>query len=338
MFGVTIGSFLNVVIWRLPRGKSLVTPAHSFCPNCEHALGAIDLIPLLSFLVQGCKCRYCAKPISWRYFSVELLTGLIFLAITYRFAQTPVNCIALLLFSAILIPVYFIDLDTFTIPSSLNLLVFFIPLVRDIIGIVQREPNHALLAGWCPRSLLGALVGVGIFGFIRLVGWIWKRQEAMGLGDVLLARGMGAFLIAFAPIGSTPLYHFLTWVLLCCFSGAVAGPLMILWRQRAAKRKKAPAEEPDEEIEQEYPEEDSNILAQLGAIGYCLILGDLIEYLSDLWKSLRGEPVAICEEKFAVAPSAIPFGPFMALGFLLTVFFGGWMASAYLNYAFTPIK
>ncbi len=359
-FGITIGSFLNVVIWRLPRGKSQVTPAHSFCPNCTHELRAIDLVPLLSFLIQGCKCRYCSKPISWRYFSVELLTGLTFLAITYHFWQTPVNCVALLLFSAILIPIFFIDLDTFTIPASLNLFVFFIPMVRDIIGITQHEPNHTLLAGWCPRSIFGAGAGIAIFGFIRVIGWIWKRQEAMGLGDVLLARGMGAFLIAFAPIGFSPLYHFLTWILLCCLSGAVVGPLMIFWRLRGQKRKKEPIEEPSEENEQEYPEENSNIGEQLSAIAYCLLLGDLVEYLVDitiaaLKNAERGAGFRLrehClklrerwgghadedEEEFVVAPTAIPFGPFMVIGFLLTVFFGEWMAHAYLSYAFPPIK
>lgn len=357
-FGITIGSFLNVVIWRLPRGKSLVYPSSSFCPNCEHSLRAIDLVPLLSFLIQGCKCRYCAKPISWRYFGVELLTGLTFLAITFQFWQNPTNCVTLLLFSAILIPIFFIDLDTFTIPTSLNLFVFFIPLVRDGIGILQHEPNHVLLAGWCPRSLLGAVVGIAIFGFIRVIGWVWKRQEAMGLGDVLLARGMGAFLIAFAPIGSPPLYHFMTWILLCCLSGAVVGPLMILWRQRGQKQKKAPIEEPEEENEQEYPESNSNFGEQIGAIIYCLLLGDLVEYLLDvtiaaLKNAKQGAGYVIrehCiklrehwgghvdedEEEFVVAPTAIPFGPFMVLGFLFTVFLGEWMAHAYLSYAFPP--
>jgi len=264
---------------------------------------------------------------------VELLTGLTFLVITYRFWQTPTNCIALLLFSAVMISIFFTDLDTFTIPDSLNLFGFFIPLVRDIIGIIQKEPNHVLLGGWLPRSILGAGVGMAIFGAIRLIGWLWKRQEAMGLGDVLLARGMGAFLIAFAPLGTTPLYHFLTWLLLCCLSGAIVGPIMILWRKKTMPE--APSEE---EEEQDYPESNSNIREQIGFIVYCFVLGDLWDYLKDVKVRWQGKSVIHPEELFQPAPTAVPFGPFMVIGFFLAVFFGEWIAHAYLSYAFPPIK
>src|SRR5437870_197689 len=120
LFGVNIGSFLNVVIWRLPLGGSLVEPKYSYCPHCKRRLTAIDLIPLLSFLFLGRRCRTCKAPISWRYFTVELLTGLLFFALALQFHQSAPDAVSLMLFAALLVPITFIDLDIFEIPSSLN--------------------------------------------------------------------------------------------------------------------------------------------------------------------------------------------------------------------------
>ena len=202
LFGVSIGSFLNVVIYRLPLGKSVAEPQWSFCPNCQHRLHGVDLFPLFSYLLLGRKCRYCHQPISPRYFGVELLTGLAFVALYLRLesAMLP-NIVALLCFTAVLIPIFFIDLATFTIPTSLNLFAFLIALVRDIWGIAQHEPGHELIGGWLPVSILGGLVGALIFGLVRIAGWLWKRVEAMGLGDVLLGRALGAMLVSVVPAG-----------------------------------------------------------------------------------------------------------------------------------------
>jgi leader peptidase (prepilin peptidase)/N-methyltransferase len=280
---------------------------------------------------------------------VELLTGLLFAAITWRFWQNAPTCIALLLFTAVMVAVYFIDLDTFTIPDSLNILAFLIPLARDGWAFVQKEAGYTLLYGWLPPSLLGAFVGVLALGFVRVAGWVWKRQEAMGLGDVLLARGMGAMLVFNVAAGANPLRHFLVWVLLACISGAIVGPLMIWWRVRNAP----PEPEGVEDEEEEPPlESDSTFGAQVMAIGYCLLLFDIWEYLYDALQRLKTSKnsptieksrqnseetpslAANIELEFTPAPTAIPFGPFLVLGFLATLFIGEWCVKAYLNYAF----
>ena len=80
VFGLAIGSFLNVVIYRLPRGLSVASPARSFCPSCKTTLSCADNIPILGWLFLNGKCRYCKEPIASRYAIVELLTGLLFLA------------------------------------------------------------------------------------------------------------------------------------------------------------------------------------------------------------------------------------------------------------------
>jgi leader peptidase (prepilin peptidase)/N-methyltransferase len=309
-------------------------PSSSYCPNCNRSLAAIDLVPLFSFLFLGRKCRQCKQPISWRYFNVELLTGLLFAGITARFWQSGADCVALLLFTAVLIPIYFIDLATFTIPESLNVLIFAIPLVRDVWGILQKEPSHAPVWGWLPYSLVGAFWGILIFGVIRLIGWLWKRQEAMGLGDVLLARGMGAMLICFIPSQGGLAGILTVWFLLAIGAGAIVGPLMLLLRGRAAaKNAENEVEEPESSKNvEEYPESDSNLGEQLLVIGYCFLLGDVWDYLMTIRKRWSEETAPV-QESFTLAPSAVPFGPFMVLGFLLAVFVGGVLISSYLGYA-----
>jgi leader peptidase (prepilin peptidase)/N-methyltransferase len=343
LFGITIGSFLNAVIYRLPNNLSLLEPKHSICPNCKRTLGPIDLIPLLSFLALGRRCRQCKAPISWRYFNVELLTGALFVALYHRFSQphdVP-NCIALLLFTAVLIPIFFIDLATFEIPTSLNILVFLIPLGRDLWGVATHEPGHGLLWGWLPPSIWGAAMGALIFGAVRVVGWIWKRQEAMGLGDVLLARGMGAMLISVVPPevaanGPGSLLRLLPiWVLFACLSGIIVGPILIALRTRQMAA--APADNPDQgtELEEDGPQGDGSTLwNELREIGWCLILADMWGYIDRNIKICRKKPVPNEEYgPFTPAPSAIPFGPFLVIGFLATVFWGDWLTASYLAYA-----
>jgi leader peptidase (prepilin peptidase)/N-methyltransferase len=334
LLGLCIGSFLNVVIYRLPIGGSLMEPRRSFCPNCKAELTGIDLIPLVSFLMLGRKCRRCKQPISWRYFGVELLTGLLFVTLTLHALPNAANCVALLLFASALVPIFFIDLATFTIPDSLNLFAFVVAVGRDVWGIAQHEPGHELLWGWLPRSILGAVVGVLIFGFVRVIGWVWKRQEAMGLGDVLLARAMGAMLISVTLPAFHPLRLFPAWVLFACFSGVLIGVPMLLVRRGMEPAEAELAVEEGEDLAP--PEEESSLGKQLYEVGWCLWLGDAIEYIYcklNPGKCQSPEEMQEDIEGFKPAPTAIPFGPFMVVGFLLTVFAGEPLTAWYLAYA-----
>jgi leader peptidase (prepilin peptidase) / N-methyltransferase len=358
IFGICVGSFLNVVIYRLPeavKGKdiNLNKPTWSFCPKCERRLTAVDLVPLFSFLLLGRRCRGCKKPISWRYFGVELLTGLLFAALYWRFQNQAVDAIAVILFAAVLIPIFFIDFETFTIPLSLTLLTTLIPVTRDVVGIVGHEPGFELLWGWMPRSVLGAMVGIFIWGLVRVIGWLWYGVEAMGLGDVLLARGMGAMLALLVPMGAFPLRWFPVWVLLSCLGGIAVGYPLIAQRKRLEAKKElkaafansAPAE-PEEEFKRE-----GTFGQQLYEIFWCVFLGDLPEYLSDrfgwfkrlneylhhLYFALGKQSEIVLEpeeDDWKPLPSAIPFGPFLVIGFIAAIFIGEWLTQAYLNYAF----
>ena len=117
--GLLVGSFLNVVIYRLPRGESVVHPG-SHCPHCQAAIRPWENVPVLSYLWLRGRCRQCSAPISARYPAIEFLTGCVFLALTLRFgvqAETPL----FLVFAALLITAAWIDLDYQIIPDGLSL-------------------------------------------------------------------------------------------------------------------------------------------------------------------------------------------------------------------------
>ena len=182
LLGLLIGSFLNVVIFRVPRGESIVTPG-SHCPACGHALRAWELLPVISFIIQKGQCRNCQARISWRYPLVELLTGILFFLTTMMNLSAQTGLVRLLLnlvFVALLLALSFIDLDTFRLPDVLTL-----PLLG--IGLLGACLLPGSPTGW--ESVLSALGAGGLFwGIARIY------PQGMGLGDVKLIAALGAFL------------------------------------------------------------------------------------------------------------------------------------------------
>lgn len=180
-FGAVIGSFLNVVIYRLPRKQSFVH-GRSHCPRCNAPIRWWQNIPVLSFIFLRGRCYDCRDRISIRYPVVELLTAVMFAGWIYRLGPT-VMAAGYIYLSAILICVLFIDWDFQIIPDVLTYPSLAIGLVWAFfapIGIVQ--------------SLLGAVIGGGGLLLIALVGdWVFKK-ESMGGGDIKLAAVLGAFL------------------------------------------------------------------------------------------------------------------------------------------------
>ena len=188
--GLCLGSFLNVCIWRIPRGESIAWPG-SHCPKCGHPIAWFDNIPLVSWVALGGKCRHCREPISARYFTVELLTGTLFTWIWLRHgatALTPLHC----LFTGALVFASFVDFDHLILPD------------RVTIGGMVAGPVLSVLwpelqgeAAW-PGALVSSLAGLGAgFGLLWLVGVAGKailKRDAMGFGDVKLLGAIGACL------------------------------------------------------------------------------------------------------------------------------------------------
>ena len=180
--GAVLGSFLNVCIYRLPKKESIISPP-SHCPHCGEPIRYYDNIPIASYLLLRGRCRYCKAHISFRYPVVEGLSGLLSLALFIKYGLT-LQSLLLLLFSAALIIITFIDLDYQIIPDTIS-----IPGIFFGIGASLFMPRMSWL-----ESLFGILIGGG---FLLLVaeGYKWLTgREGMGGGDVKLLAMVGAWL------------------------------------------------------------------------------------------------------------------------------------------------
>jgi leader peptidase (prepilin peptidase)/N-methyltransferase len=183
LLGLMVGSFLNVVIARLPHGESVVKP-RSRCPSCGKLIAWYDNIPVLSFSLLRAKCRHCQKRISFRYPLVELMTGVLFLAAEVRYGWSLSLWIRDWPFLAILVAVTFIDLDHRIIPDPLSLGGLVLGLLTCFL-----DPRISAL-----QSVIGAALGFGVF---FLLAWGYQKysgKSGLGGGDVKLLAMLGAFL------------------------------------------------------------------------------------------------------------------------------------------------
>jgi leader peptidase (prepilin peptidase)/N-methyltransferase len=191
--GAAIGSFLNVVIYRLPDGLSLLHPP-SRCPACHHPLKPYDNVPVIGWLWLKGRCRYCRTPISARYPLIEAITGGLFLAAFWQFGLSWSTVGAWLLMSWLL-ALTFIDLDTLTLPNALTQsgLVLGI-LLQTMIGIPGAVWSAGTAAQACLQAILGAVIGIWLFDTISFSGSWLMGQPVMGGGDAKLAALLGAWL------------------------------------------------------------------------------------------------------------------------------------------------
>lgn len=202
VLGLAVGSFLNVVVHRVPAGMSVVAPA-SACPKCGRAIRGFDNVPLVSWLVLRGRCRDCAEPISVRYPVVEASTGVLFTAVVVRFlpqdgapgaviAGQTVLLVALLFVMAVSVALALIDIDTHTLPNRIVL-----PMYPVLVLLLAA--SSALTGDW--GAMLRGLLGLVILGGVYLVLAI-AAPRGMGFGDVKLAGALGLLL---AYLGWGPL-------------------------------------------------------------------------------------------------------------------------------------
>lgn len=183
LFGAIVGSFLNVVILRLPQDDiSIVFPA-SHCPNCKHQLSWYENIPILSYLIQKGKCRHCKIHISLQYPCVELLMSLLSAAIFYRFGLT-IQAASYFILSAALLVIIYIDIAYQIIPDTISLPGILLGFVVSCISPHLRWQD----------SLLGILLGGGILFAVAYLYLLLRKREGMGGGDIKLLAMLGAFL------------------------------------------------------------------------------------------------------------------------------------------------
>jgi len=180
--GLAVGSFLNVCIYRIPEGGSILFPG-SHCPHCNKRIKFYDNIPVLSFILLKGKCRYCRSRISIRYPLVELLTAFLFLA-SYQWQGLSLGFLSTLILGSLLMIVFFVDLKHRIIPD-------IITLPGMVIGILFAflSPQIRII-----DSFLGLLIGGGVFYLLAILGELLFKKESMGGGDIKLAAMLGAFL------------------------------------------------------------------------------------------------------------------------------------------------
>jgi leader peptidase (prepilin peptidase)/N-methyltransferase len=180
--GLLIGSFLNVVIYRVPRGESVVRP-RSRCPGCGQEISPRDNIPVVSWLLLRGRCRACGEPISARYPLVELLTGLLFVAVLLWCGVTWALP-AYLYLAAVGVALSAIDLDTKRLPNALVLPSYVVALVLFLLP--------AAIDGAWSSYLRAVLAGLALFAFYFLLAFVYP--SGMGFGDVKLAGVIGIYL------------------------------------------------------------------------------------------------------------------------------------------------
>lgn len=218
IFGLFIGSFLNVLIDRLPQGKSIL--GRSKCDHCHKTLSWKDLIPLVSFIYLKGKCRYCRASLSYQYPLLEIFTGLMF-ALTYllifnfqisNFNFLIFNLIFSLVFVSSLIVIFFADLKYGIIPDETLAVIVLITVPYLFINHQSLILNHFISA-------------LGAFLFFLLI-FTLTRGRGMGFGDVKLAGALG-LLLGFPGVGLAIYIAFLT--------GGLTGIILILWKKKMLK-------------------------------------------------------------------------------------------------------
>jgi len=255
--GACVGSFLNVVIYRVPAGLSILHPP-SRCPHCLRQLAPYDNIPILGwFLIKG-KCRYCHTPVSWRYPVIESLTAFLFWCVAAYFGTSQPTLILgfYAAFLSWLLALSMIDFDTMILPNSLTQSGLVLGLIYQGSLAFTNPSDRTNLAGHLILGVGGAVLGIWLLDLMRIAGRVFLQKEAMGGGDPKLAAMIGMWL---------GWQQVLLTVLIASMVGTVVGAIAIL-------------------------------VSKLG----------------------KQQP--------------IPFGPFLAIGGAISLFFGNSILTAYLSW------
>ena len=181
ILGICIGSFLNVVIYRLPRELNMALPS-SHCPHCQHTLKWFHNIPVFSYIFLKARCAFCHTKITWRYPLVELITGIITVFLFHDFGWSLIF-VETALFSFILISLLFIDLEHQLLPDSLTLLLLWLGLLASIFPVFT-HPSDAII---------GAAAGYSSLWIIANTYQLITKREGMGYGDLKLLAALGAW-------------------------------------------------------------------------------------------------------------------------------------------------
>lgn len=333
VLGLCIGSFLNVVIGRMPEEdeldgpepvgfwqhvkvaftfsgrayRRLYTPSYSQCPKCQHRIRWYENIPVVSWLALRGKCSSCKQPISPRYILVELLTGTLFVAMLTRYPYDW-ELVSALTFLTFLIPLIFIDAEHWILPFELTL-----PGIAGGLLLALPRGHDAFIA-----AVLGAGVAFVAFRVMEVVGWLATGREALGAGDKYLLAMIGAQVGWRALLGV---------VLLSSLQGAVVGIIRMRMTGRAG-----PSSEKPEEPAQEKPEDEP------GTSGREPFTPEFIKPGYSWWQRVLLVPYTVFLQDIPDSPPAdeatgevpdwepgannLPFGPWLGLAGIQVILLG----------------
>jgi leader peptidase (prepilin peptidase) / N-methyltransferase len=241
ILGLAVGSFLNVCIYRIPRGESIIFPG-SHCPQCGKGILAYDNVPLFAYLWLGGKCRFCKNRISIQYPLVELLTGLIFLGCALKWKFTPPTYVNAL-FLCLVVILIFIDYhhqilpNVITIPGTLVAIIlsfsqekeFYADAISVNLASILNASNPAVIRPWI-GALVGALIGGGALFLVAFLYQLVRKRQGLGMGDVKMMAMVGAFL-------GWPLAFFT--IFIGSLAGSILGLLLIVFRGKNMQTKLA---------------------------------------------------------------------------------------------------
>lgn len=217
IWGLMLGSFLNVCIYRIPKSESVVL-GHSHCTSCTHALSVLDLCPVLSYLCLKGKCRYCKETISSRYMLVELLIGILFV-ILYKDYGLSYEMFLYEGFIAILIVLSMIDLELMILPTSIIVSGLGTGLIAKGIQSYLSQDYFILV-----NTIIGGVVGFGLFYLLAVISEKVMKKEALGFGDVRLMGMLGVY------VGVEQLFIML---LIASLSACIVGCILLIKNKRS---------------------------------------------------------------------------------------------------------
>jgi leader peptidase (prepilin peptidase) / N-methyltransferase len=319
IFGINIGSFLNVVIWRLPRGGSIAVPTWSYCPKCEHRLGALDLLPVFSFVALGGRCRYCREPISWRYPAIELLTACLFAIVAWRYYASTLDTICYCLFVAALVCVFFIDLEHFLIPDGLNVTTALIGFAHNGLSIALRHRGQF-------DVVAGVRLPASVTGFALYAVMVYS----VGLLSYVVLTKRNPFVSAWLYIRD----NVVDWCEIALYYAAAVIPALRRYARPAEPLEGWTAEEIEADEEAGgMGSGDGKLAAAIGANLYALLA--LQSFFLAIFIGSIGGLAVIIKERRKLGKTAMPFGPSMAAGAFLSLIFGPYLIGLWHWYLLT---
>jgi leader peptidase (prepilin peptidase)/N-methyltransferase len=352
ILGLVIGSFLNVVIYRLPRGQSVVAPP-SACPHCRQRLGPLELVPVVSWLVLRGRCRHCGGAISWRYPLIELLTGLLFWVVSVGQGIGP-ELLVRWGFVALLVALAWIDLDTYTLPWSLlyGLLGLgwgsaalgwgYQPLSSAIDSALLAAGGLVLIGEYASLAMrrlanstplgpigyqtiqLAGLVGAWLGPAVGLLSGFLNASLNRRTGRVLrlpdaLALGLAAVAPVVALFWSLPQDWLQSLEGMLISAGGLALTAGLYWWVYELRQKELP------------PDSSDPVALGFGDV----LLAGAIASITGFWPFVAGLMVAVflgLVVALLLRMRKVPFGPFLALGGLVALLWGAQLVQGYLGY------